>query len=159
MSGNEAAAAAGAKATVPCIFCMALNRVDLGRVKDRPKCGQCGKPMLLDRPVRVGDGDLERVVAGTEVPVLVDFYADWCGPCKIMAPVLDEVARAYEGRAIVAKLDTDRNPTMAVRFAIRGIPTLIAFAGGREWRRAVGAVPRPELEALLDGAMAGDAAS
>jgi thioredoxin 2 len=137
------------KATVPCIFCQSLNRVDLTRVRDRPKCGQCGKPMLLDRPIRVGDQDLERVVKGTDVPILVDFYADWCGPCKIMAPILDEVARDYQGRALVAKLDTDRNPTMAVHYAIRGIPTLILFHEGRERGREVGAVPRARLELLL----------
>jgi thioredoxin 2 len=140
------------KATVGCPFCTTLNRVDLGRVRDRPRCGQCGKPILLDRPVAVGDQDLERVVKGSDVPVLVDFYADWCGPCKTMAPLLDDLARQRAGEVLVAKLDTDRNPAMAERFAIRGIPTLIAFAGGREVAREVGAVPRPRLEALLDRA-------
>jgi thioredoxin 2 len=141
-----------ARATVSCAFCQTLNRVDLGRVGDRPQCGRCGKPMLLDRPVAVSDRDLERVVAGTEVPVLVDFHADWCGPCKIMVPVLDQLARDHAGRALVAKLDTDANPVMATRFQVRGIPTLVAFAGGREVGREVGAVPRPALEALLNRA-------
>ncbi len=140
------------KATVPCGFCGTLNRVDLGRVGERPKCGECGKPLLLDRPVRVGDNDLEKVVAGTEVPVVVDFYADWCAPCKMMAPILDAFAHDRVGRALVCKLDTDRNPTMAVRFAIRGIPTLIVFNGGREAARQTGAVPRARLEALVDSA-------
>jgi thioredoxin len=99
--------------------------------------------------VRVTDQDLDRVVSGTEVPVLVDFYADWCGPCKVMAPVLDAVAREMAGRALVAKLDTDRNPQAAARFAIRGIPTLVVFRGGREVAREVGAVPKPRLEALV----------
>ena len=152
MSEKDTAATAG-HATVPCIFCLTMNRVDMARVRDRPKCGQCGKPMLLDRPVRVGDGDLEKVVAGTDVPVIVDFYADWCGPCKMMAPILDDVARDFQGRALVTKLDTDRNPTMAVRFAIRGIPTLIVFRDGREFRREVGAVPRQRLEALIGEAL------
>jgi thioredoxin 2 len=142
------------KATVSCPFCQTLNRVDLGRVQDRPKCGQCGKPILLDRPVRVGDQDLERVVRDSEVPVLVDFYADWCGPCKMMAPLLDDLARERAGEVLVGKLDTDRNPAMAVRFGIRGIPTLIAFHGGREVAREVGAVPKPGLEALLQRAAA-----
>ncbi len=143
------------KATVACAFCQTLNRVDLARAKDRPKCGECGKPILLDRPIPVSDQDLERVVRDSAVPVLVDFYADWCGPCKMMAPVLDELAHERVGEVLVAKLDTDRNPTMAVRYGIRGIPTLIAFNGGQEIAREVGALPKPRLEALVDRAATG----
>lgn len=141
------------KATVRCPFCSRLNRVDLARAGDRPKCGQCGKPLLLDRPVVVTDADFERVVGNTDVPVVVDFYADWCGPCKIMAPVLDELARSRMGEVLVAKLDTDRNPATANRFAIRGIPTLIVFRGGREVARETGAIPAPRLNALVDSAV------
>lgn len=139
-------------ATVACSSCGKLNRLDLSRAAQGPKCGSCGSPIPLDRPVVVGDRDLERVVRDSEVPVLVDFYADWCMPCKAMAPVLDQLAREHSGTALIAKLDTDRNPTMAVRFSISGIPTLIAFAAGREVAREVGAVPRPRLEALLERA-------
>jgi thioredoxin len=103
----------------------------------------------------VSDGDLERVVRDAEVPVLVDFYADWCGPCKTMAPLLDDLAARHAGELLVGKLDTDRNPTMAARFQIRGIPTLIAFRGGREVAREVGAVPRARLEELVARASAG----
>ena len=137
------------RATVSCPFCGQLNRVHLERIADRPKCGECGKPILLDRPVRVSDDDLEQVVRGSDVPVLVDFHADWCPPCKIMAPQLDDLARTHTGDVLVAKLDTDRNPVMAQRFGIRGIPTLIAFRHGREVAREVGAVPRARLDALL----------
>ena len=141
--------AKSAKATVSCQFCGTPNRVDLGRVQDRPKCGKCAKPILLDRPVTVGDQDLERVVRDSEVPVLVDFYADWCGPCKTMAPLLDDLARERAGEVLVAKLDTDRNRAMAAQYRIGGIPTLIAFHGGQEVAREVGAVPRPRIDALL----------
>ncbi len=136
-------------ATVMCQFCLTLNRVDLSRAAEGPKCGHCGKPILLDRPVRVTDQTLEKVVKGTDVPVLVDFYADWCAPCKMMAPVLDRLARERQGELLVAKLDTDSNPTMAVRFAIRGIPTMIVFREGREWRRQTGAVQPDRLLQLL----------
>jgi thioredoxin 2 len=148
----DTAKATTPRATVACPFCGRLNRVELARAGDRPKCGECGRPLLLDRPVPVTDQNLEKVVSGTDVPVLVDFYADWCGPCKMMAPVLDQIAHDRMGEALVAKLDTDRNPTMAVRFGIRGIPTLIAFRGGKEVARETGAVPRPKLEALLERA-------
>ncbi|MFP4623772.1 MAG: thioredoxin [Gemmatimonadota bacterium] len=100
--------------------------------------------------MKVTDQTLEKTVKGTDVPVVVDFYADWCQPCKMMAPVLDRLAREKQGEVLVAKLDTDANPTMAVHYGIRGIPTLIVFREGREWKRQTGVV-RPEvLEEMLD---------
>ncbi|HET8656055.1 MAG TPA: thioredoxin [Longimicrobiaceae bacterium] len=142
-------------ATVSCPFCSTLNRVDLGRAGSGPKCGKCGKPLRLDRPLAVTDRDFERVVEGSDVPVLVDFHADWCGPCKIMAPTIDQVAHDRMGEVLVVKLDTDRNPQTSMRFNIRGIPCLIVFSDGREAGREVGAVPRQRIDALLDAALAG----
>ena len=138
-----------AKATVRCVFCDTLNRVDLERLASQPKCGSCSRPILLDRPLPVTDAAFERVVTDTEVPVVVDFYADWCGPCKIMAPVFDEFARERQGQLLVAKLDTDRNQATARRFNVRSIPTLIVFKKGKEVARQVGAVPRATLDALV----------
>jgi len=137
------------KATVRCVFCETLNRVDLGRLDAQPRCGSCGRPILLDRPIPVTDAAFERMVEGTDVPVVVDFYADWCGPCKMMAPVFDEFARDTRGRVLVAKLDTDRNQATAQRYGVRGIPTLIVFRRGKEVARQVGAVPRAALDQLL----------
>jgi thioredoxin len=91
-------------------------------------------------------------VGGSEIPVLVDFYADWCAPCKVMAPVLDDFARTHTGEALVVKLDTDRNPKTAQDFDIRGIPTLVVFKNGAEVDRRIGAVAREELETLLASA-------
>jgi thioredoxin 2 len=136
-------------ATVACPFCGTLNRVDMERVADRPKCGKCGKPILLDRPIAVTDATFDKVTKDTTVPVVVDFYADWCGPCKIMAPLLDDVAHQRAGKLLIVKLDTDRNPLTGQRFGIKGIPTLIAFRKGEEVGRRVGAVPPAELEAFL----------
>jgi thioredoxin 2 len=136
-------------ATVTCPFCGTLNRINMERVADRPKCGNCGKPIWLDRPVPVSDASFDQVITGTTVPVLVDFYADWCGPCKIMAPLLDDVAHRRAGQLLVLKLDTDKNPATGQRFGVRGIPTLIAFRGGKEVSRRVGAVPPAELDRFL----------
>src|SRR5262245_55233088 len=138
-----------ASATVACPFCETLNRIDMVRVSDRPKCGNCGKPILLDRPIAISDEVFDKVTTETTVAVVVDFYADWCGPCKIMAPLLDDVAHRRAGQMVFAKLDTDRNPLTGPRFGIRGIPTLIAFRNGKEVARRVGAVPAAELEAFL----------
>jgi len=137
-------------ATIACPFCGKLNRVDLARAADRPTCGECKKPLLMDRPLAANDSNLDRIVADADVPVLVDFYADWCGPCKTMAPVLDDVARTNLGKAIVLKLDTDRNPQVSARFGIRGIPTLILFSGGAEVERQVGAAPKQVVQTMLD---------
>jgi thioredoxin 2 len=139
-------------ATVACQFCSTLNRVDLSRVGQQPKCGECGRPILLDRPLHVADATFQQVVAGTDVPVLVDFYADWCGPCKMMAPILDDLAHDRVGELLVLKLDTDRNPATAMQFSVRGIPTMIVFSKGREAARQTGAVPRAQVEALVAGA-------
>ena len=144
--------APGRPITVPCPFCATLNRVDLLRLDDRPRCGSCRRPILLDRPVAAGDASFDAVIADATVPIVVDFYADWCGPCKVMAPVLDDFARARAGELLVIKLDTDRNPRTAERYAIRGIPTLVVFSGGREVGREVGVVPRERLDALVTAA-------
>lgn len=136
-------------ATVACQFCSTLNRVALERVGQGPKCGSCGRPILFDRPLHVTDETFQQVLQGTDVPVLVDFYADWCGPCKMMAPILDELAHDRLGQVLVLKLDTDRNPVTPNGFGIRGIPTMILFQQGREIGRQTGAVPRAQVDALL----------
>jgi thioredoxin 2 len=151
--------ASGSSATVPCPFCATLNRVDLGRLADQPKCGECGRPILLDRPLAVGDATLDRVIGDARVPVVVDCFADWCGPCKMMAPLLDDLAHDRQGELLVAKLDTDRNQATAQRFDIRGIPTLLIFSGGREVARQTGAIPRAQLDLLVQGVVGGGRAA
>lgn len=148
MSG-AAGAAAARPAMVRCPLCGTLNRVDLARHADGPRCGECRRPILLDRPIAVTDQDFEQVVAGAAVPVVVDFYADWCGPCRVIAPVVDDFARERAGEVLVLKLDTDRNPAVPQRLGIRGIPTLIVFRDGRESGRQVGVVEASALAALV----------
>lgn len=135
--------------TIRCQFCDTWNRIDASRAPDRPKCGKCGTPILLDRPVPLTDETFTRTISESDVPVLVDFYADWCGPCKIMAPYIDELAHEQQGRVLVAKLDTDRSQRTASGFNIRGIPTTIVFRGGKEVGRLTGAAPKRALEELL----------
>jgi thioredoxin 2 len=135
--------------TVRCPFCETWNRIEAARAHDRPKCGKCTRPLLLDRPVPLNDETFDRTIEASEVPILVDFYADWCGPCKMMAPEVDAIASAHEGRALVGKLDTDRSPATAAKFQIRGIPTVIVFDKGREVARQTGAVRQRALEDLL----------
>ena len=136
-------------ATLRCQFCMSWNRVDVTRAADRPKCGKCGKPMLLDRPLHLDEETFARTIEDAEVPILVDFYADWCGPCKIMAPSVDKLAADYTGRAIIGKLDTDAAQQTSMKFGVRGIPTSIVFEGGKEIARQTGAVPYATLESML----------
>jgi thioredoxin 2 len=135
--------------TIQCQFCQTWNRIDTTRAADRPKCGKCGRPMLLDRPLKLTDETFDRTVEGAEIPVLVDFYADWCGPCKMMAPFVDQLAAKVTGRALVTKLDTDASPRTAQRLDIRGIPTVIVFRDGKPATRQTGAVPLAALEKML----------
>jgi thioredoxin 2 len=137
-------------ATVRCPCCATLNRVDLARVADLPKCGDCRRPIRLDRPLVVDAAAFDRVIRDASVPVLVDFYADWCAPCRMMAPLLDEVAHERTGEVLVLKLDTDANPTVSQRFRIRGIPTLIAFRGGKESAREVGVVEVARIRRMVE---------
>jgi thioredoxin 2 len=125
--------------TLRCPFCLTLNRVDASRVADRPRCGKCERPLLLDRPVKVTEEDFGKTVLESELPVLVDFYADWCQPCKVVAPVVDEIAREHQGKLLVAKVDSDHAPRISMQYGIRGIPTLILYRGGAELGRVVGA--------------------
>lgn len=127
--------------TLRCGFCLTPNRVDLAKAGLRPKCGECRRPILLDRPVKVGEEDFDATVLGSAAPVLVDFFADWCGPCKMVAPLIDEIAHTYTGKLLVAKVDTDHAPGVAQRYGIRSIPTLILFKHGAEVGRSVGFEP------------------
>jgi thioredoxin 2 len=135
--------------TVRCPFCQTWNRIDAARVANRPKCGHCARPLLLDRPIALSDADFARTIADSEIPVMVDFYADWCGPCKVMAPIFDDLASKHQGKVLVAKLDTDRNQTTASSFNIRGIPTTIVFRNGKEVARQVGGSAAAILERML----------
>ena len=135
--------------TVRCQFCDSWNRIDAAKVSDGPKCGKCAKPILLERPITLNDDTFSRTLSDTEVPVAVDFYADWCGPCRMMAPAVDALAAHVQGKALIAKLNTDHSARTANGFGIRGIPTMIVFHRGKEVARQSGAMPLEGLKQLM----------
>lgn len=135
-------------ATAPCPFCGTANRLDPARLDRGPRCGNCQRPLHFDRPIPVTESQLDQALAGTTIPVLVDFHADWCGPCRMLAPVVDQFAEVHAGRVLVLKVDTDRAPAVSERLGIRGIPTLIVFRDGKEAGRHVGLAQAAQLAAL-----------
>jgi thioredoxin 2 len=125
--------------------------VPAARADARAKCGACKAPLLpLDRAVAIGsEEDFDELVRDAPVPVVVDFWAAWCGPCRMVAPEVSKLAQQRAGRVVVAKVDTEALPAVAARFGIRGIPTLIAFRGGREAKRVSGAMPADAIAQAL----------
>jgi thioredoxin 1 len=109
------------------------------------------KRMSSERIKHITDGSFSSDVLASDVPVLVDYWAEWCGPCKMIAPILDELSKDYDGRLQIAKINVDDNPQVAARFGIRGIPTLMLFKDGQKVAELTGARPKRELAAFVDG--------
>ena len=136
---------------VGCPHCGATNRLPPSRVSDDPVCGRCGKALLEGVPVELNDANFDAVVAKTDLPVLVDFWAPWCGPCRMMAPAFAQAATQLKGRALLVKVNSDENPALSQRYGIRSIPTLVRLQQGRETQRQSGAVPVANIVALAGG--------
>jgi thioredoxin 2 len=128
------------KLLLACPRCLTANRVPAARLGDDPKCGKCGAPLLDGKPVALDDATFEQFVSRSELPVVVDFWAAWCGPCKMMAPAFEQAAGELKTRVRFAKLDTEKAQGVAARFGIRSIPTMILYRGGREAVRVSGAM-------------------
>ena len=126
---------------IVCPACTAVNRVPESRLADAPHCAKCKQPLFQGKPASLDAATFDRQLTRSEIPLIVDFWAEWCGPCKMMAPVFADAARRLEPRVRLAKVDTEAEPGIAGRYAIRSIPTLIAFRGGREIGRQSGAMP------------------
>ena len=133
---------------VVCAHCGAVNRLPAARLGDDPDCGRCHRPVLEGQPITLDDHNFDSFVRQSTLPVLVDFWAPWCGPCRQMAPAFEAAARQLKGRALLVKVNSDDSPAASARFAIRSIPTLVRLQGGVEQRRVSGALPVAQIAAL-----------
>lgn len=130
---------------IVCPHCHAVNRVPAARLTQNPRCGQCHKPLFTAHSVALTAAAFAKHIQRNDIPVLVDFWAPWCGPCKIMAPQFEQAARLLEPGTRLAKVDTESEPALAAQFGIRSIPTLVLFSGGREIARQPGATGAQDI--------------
>lgn len=128
-----------------CPYCHAVNRVPGARLADRPSCGKCKQALFTGHPIALDDRSFDRHLSRADLPLVVDFWAAWCGPCKMMAPAFEQAAARIEPRARLAKVDTEANPMLTQRYGIRSIPTLALFKGGRQVASQAGAMMGAQL--------------
>lgn len=137
---------------IRCTKCGAKNRVPENRISESPKCGKCGTTLVLeifDSPVNVTDNDFHREVMQSSIPVLVDCWAPWCGPCRAVAPILDDLAKTYRGRLKITKINVDENPETGSKYRIQSIPTMLFVKNGNLVDQVTGALPKEALEARI----------
>ena len=128
-----------------CPHCHSINRVPTARIGEQPNCGQCHQPIFAGQPLDLTGATFTRYINRNDVPILVDFWAPWCGPCKMMAPAFKEAAALLEPHIRLAKVNTDVEQTLGAQYLIRSIPSLILFKGGRELARQAGAMMTQDI--------------
>jgi thioredoxin 2 len=134
---------------VGCPHCRTTNRVPSTRLGDSPNCGRCKRPLFTGHPVELDDQNLASLLEHSDIPLLVDCWAEWCAPCRVFAPVFAQAARELEPKLRLAKLDTEAHPGIAAQWNLRSIPTLILFRAGKEADRVSGAMSMPQLRHWL----------
>ncbi len=135
---------------VVCPHCAAVNRLPGTRLDQQPNCGQCKRPLFSGEPAELNAGSIDRHIGRSDLPVVIDFWAPWCAPCRAMAPNFHQAAIDLEPRARLAKVNTEAEPQLAARFNIRSIPTLAIFFSGREIARQSGALDLSSLKRWIE---------
>ena len=134
---------------IVCQNCHTINRFAKDKLSDKPKCGKCGKPLFQGKPVKLNDNSFLQFVQRTTIPVVVDFWAEWCGPCKMMGPVFEEAASNMEPQVIFAKLNTEEAQLTAREYGIRSIPTIAILENGKVINQIAGAMSLPDLTSWI----------
>lgn len=135
---------------IVCPSCFATNRFSKDKLSDKPKCGKCGKPLFQGKPVALNDNSFLKFTRKTTIPVVVDFWAEWCGPCKMMAPIFEQAAGMMEPQVMFAKLNTEQAPLTATEFGIRSIPTIAIVENGTVINQRAGAMSFHDLKAWIE---------
>lgn len=135
---------------IVCPSCSAINRIPAAKIDARPACGKCRKALFNQRPVALNSDNFQKHINKNDIPVVVDFWAPWCGPCKMMAPAFEQAAAQLEPRARLAKLNTEDEQNIGARLNIRSIPTMVVFKNGREVARQAGAMSAADIRSWVE---------
>ncbi len=136
---------------IVCPHCNATNRIDEARLADGPKCGKCHKPLFAGQVLKLSSSNFSKHINSNEIPLVIDFWAPWCGPCKAMAPAFEAAAKTLEPQVRLAKLDTEQEQAIGARFNIRNIPTMALFRNGKEVARQSGAMSEADIIRWVKG--------